>query len=322
MISESRKCDGICVDSVQEGIALRKYIKKKPILVLGATLPKLFPLAKKNDIIITLSNFDVLKAYLSLPTTHRPDFHLKFDTGLHRQGFQKNELLELIHLLKKEKLRPLGLYAHFSGARKERKEETEKEFIQFISIINLFRQTGFKKFLSHISATGGTLMNPKYHLDLVRIGMGLLGYEPHEEYHNLSVTSLSPALSFHSYLSEIKKIPKGEGIGYDGVKQTKKEMKIGIVPIGYWHGIPRALSDKGKVLVRGKKTSILGRISMDMITIDLSHISEAFFGDPVTLIGTDGKESLSALDQAKTINASHYEFLTRLNPLIKKYNIE
>jgi alanine racemase len=322
IVNLDKNCNGICVDSVREGITLRKIIKNKPILVLGATLPDLFSIAKQKNITITLSNFDVLKYYLALSPSRRPNFHLKFDTGLHRQGFQKEELSTLLTLLKKEKVRPTGLYAHFSGARKERYAETEKEFSEFLKVINTFKAAGFKNILSHISATGGTLMDKKYHLDFVRVGIGLFGYEPHEEYRYITKNSLIPVLSFYSYLSEIKKIPKGEGIGYDGSKITKKEIMIGIVPIGYWHGLPRALSNKGKVLIQGVACTILGHVSMDMIAIDLSRVANPHFGDLVTIIGQDTSATLTALDQAKTIHVSHYEFLTRLNPLIKKYCVE
>jgi alanine racemase len=109
------------------------------------------------------------------------------------------------------------------------------------------------------------------------------------------------------------------GIGYDLTETLKRRSNIGVCPIGYWHGFPRRLSRVGEVLVRGRRAKVLGTVSMDMIVIDLSRVDGARVGDAVTVIGRDGRDEITVYEVASRAGVSHYELLTRLNPLIQKF---
>ncbi len=311
-IADEYGVDGFCVDSVVEGVKLRIHGIAKPILVLGYTLPGLYGHAAKHDITITISNRESFIAWQKAKA--KPCFHIKIDTGMHRQGFQLGEIKEIIRLMKLKKLKAesfTGIYTHFAMAKNRRDMAfTNEQYSQFERACELFVDAGFSGFMRHASATGGTLLSPVFHADMVRVGIGLYGIWPSSELERQlsGNVTLHPVLSLHSIVSEIKAVAKGEGIGYDLTERMKRSAMVAIVPIGYWHGIPRAASSLGTVTIGKKKARILGRVSMDMIVIDVT-------GMPVRA----GSETVIIPSElAKEILASPYEVVTRLNPLIHK----
>jgi alanine racemase len=312
--------DGFCVDSVVEGLSLRNVGIKKPILVLGQTLPSRYAEAAKNDITISISNFDALEALARAKKI--PDFHIKIDTGMHRQGFYLEDVPNVIAQVAKSKgLRPhlKGLFTHFAAA-KDMHDHTyaDAQLKNFKKTVDLFEKAGFTTLIKHASATGGTLLGAPYHFDSVRVGIGLYGLWPADELKKQlgKKIILHPVLSWRATISEVKNLKKGDYVGYDLTERVKKDVKMAVVPIGYWHGFPRALSSVGAVIVNGKVARVLGRVSMDMIAIALS--SSARPGDVVTIIGRDGRAKVSALEQSINSNTSEYEFVTRLNPLMER----
>lgn len=315
------------VDSIVEALRLRKDGIKNPILVLGYTLPSRVAEAARHDIILTISNFDVLAALAAVEP--RPAFHLKIDTGMHRQGFMLHEIPKLIATLARKKLIPAGIYTHFASAKDPNDTVyTLSQFGQFQEIVSNFQRSNFQNLLCHASATGGALLFPEAHLDMVRIGMGLYGYWPSEETKQANSKKrtanrmvLIPVLAWKSIIAEVKKIPKGSRVGYDGCERVSRDTIMAVIPIGYWHGYDRGLSKIGQMLVRGKRAKVLGRISMDMTVIDVTDIQKVLVGDEVVVIGTQGKEAVFADELAAKINTTAYEFLTRINPLVKRISV-
>ena len=318
-IADGLGVSGFCVDSVQEGLKLRKNGIKKPILTLGPTLPELLKEASISDITITISNFDSLNNFLK--NKHKPNFHLKFDTGMHRQGFYLNEVSKLIKLLKANKLtdKLTGIYTHFASAKDlNYPAYTDLQFSQFEKEIKRFENSGFKNFIKHAAATGGALINPKYHLDAVRIGIGLYGLWPSKElFLQIKNLKLKPVLSWHTLISEVKNLKKWDYVGYDMAERVSSPAKIAILPIGYWHGFPRGLSGIGEVLIRGRRAKILGRVSMDLIVANVTGIP-CKTGDKATVIGRQKNEEISAFEIAQKLGTVHYEVITRINPLIER----
>ena len=314
--------DGFCVDSLIEGIKLRDNGVKKPILVLGPTLPGIFSDAKKKNITITISNFDALGKYLK--SKEKPDFHLKIDTGMHRQGFYVEQLKKVVQQIQRSNVKGQmflkGVYTHFASAKDINYPTfTDKQFGEFQKAIQLLEKAGFKNLIKHCAATGATLMNNKYHLDAVRIGIGLYGLWPSMELEAQlgNKIRLQPALSWHSLVSEVKDLKKGDYVGYDLVERVIQPSKMAVIPIGYWHGFDRRLSGVGEVLVNGRRARVLGKVSMDLIVVDVTGI-KCKFGDRVTLVGRQGKEEITLYEMARKIGTSHYEAITRINPLIER----
>lgn len=319
-LAETLGIDGFCVDSVTEGLKLRKNGLKKPILVLGPTLfPDLSESAKNENITITVSNFDALNTLIKSAAC--PQFHIKIDSGMHRQGFYLKDLPKLVKKIKAHKLRDsvTGVYTHFASAKDlNYPTYTDFQFANFQKAVSLLEKGGLKNIVKHAAATGGTLINQKYHLDAVRVGIGLYGLWPSKELMlQRDNIVLEPILSWHSIVSEVKMLEKGDFVGYDLAERVSRPTKIGILPIGYWHGFPRALSGIGEVLINGKRARVIGRVSMDLIAANITGIS-CKPGDKATIIGSQKNEELSAFDIAQKIGTIHYELITRINPLIKR----
>lgn len=314
--------DWFGVDSVMEGLALRREGIKAPILVLGYTLPDKFTEAAENNISLTVSNFETLKALEKSHFSKPLKIHIKVDTGMHRQGFLLKEQKALSAKLKAQnsKFTIEGLFTHFAAAKNPAfPEYTKKQIAEFEQWRNAFKKAGFLP-ICHASATAGAMIFPEANFDMVRIGIGLYGLWPAKEIESYFTGRiyLTPALSWKTIISEIKELPKGAKIGYDLTETLRKKSRVAVCPIGYWHGYPRALSSIGFVLVNGKRAKILGRISMDMISIDITDIKKVKVGDEVVLIGRQGKEEITAGEIGNLTDTSHYEIVTRLNPLMKR----
>lgn len=313
------KADWLLVDTFIEGLHLREEGIKNPILVLGYTLPVHFDVAALNNISISVSQFESLKKIATM--AHPPKVHLKFDTGMHRQGFYEHQIAEIISCIGRAPFLE-GIYTHFASAKDfNYPGYTEKQFKVFQGIIGVFKKSTFPGVLYHAAASGGVIVSPKTHLDMVRVGMGLYGYYPSAEIKDQMVTlapkkiALKPILSWKTIVSEIKSVEAGEPIGYDLTEYLPKKTNIAILPIGYWHGYDRGLSSVSGVLIRGKRRRLLGRVSMDMITVEAGN---ARISDEVTLIGVQGREAIYADEVARRIGTTQYEFLTRINPLIER----
>jgi len=291
------------VDDLDEALALRKAGIRLPILVLGYTLPSRYYEAVKKNVSLTIASLDSIRAIYDLK------IHIKLETGLNRQGITEQELPTALALIRGVRLE--GVYSHFAVAElagipkyKNYCEQQMDKFERMYDLIvsNLIPNTYNLKPIRHMAGTSATLLLPRSHYDLVRVGIGLY----------------KDILSWRSIISQIKIVKKGERVGYDLTERVKRDSKLAIIPVGYWHGYPRSLSSKGEVLVRGKRCKIVGRVSMDMLTIDVTNVRDAKAGDKVTLIGKQRKEILSAEEVATKAGTIDYELLTRINPLLPR----
>ncbi|MEK7099197.1 MAG: alanine racemase, partial [Patescibacteria group bacterium] len=248
----------------------------------------------------------------------RPAIHIKIDTGMHRQGFFSADMSAVIRMLMRFKIQPQGVFTHFASAKDPGDlRYARKQYAIFGGVTSEMERAGFHGMIRHAAASGGTLIFPESHLDMVRVGMGLYGYWPSAESQSRKV-ALQPVLTWKTIVSEIKSIPKGALVGYDGVERVRRPTRMAVLPVGYWHGIDRGLSGKGHVLIRGKRAKMLGRISMDMTVVDVTDISGTRQGDEVVLIGRQGKQVLSADEIGGVIHTTAYEVLVRINPLIRR----
>lgn len=320
--------DALGVDSLTEARALRREGVKLPILVLGYTMPELFAEAVKDDISLTVSTFDTLRSLAKAKLPKPLKIHIKADTGMHRQGFLLKDLPKVLSTLKaicyKLKAIPEGLFTHFAAAKnpafpkdtKDQLNEFKKWTVAFQKASDSWRT----KPIIHAAATAGTILFAESHFDMVRVGIGLYGLWPApevKEYFKGRIT-LCPALVWKSIITEVKKLPAGSRIGYDLTEELRQDCVVGIVPVGYWHGYPRALSSIGRVMVRGKECKVLGRVSMDMLTVDVSEVVNPRIGDEVVVMGGADSLPVSAEGLARSLDESWYEIVTRLNPLIKR----
>lgn len=323
---EALGVDWLGVDALVEARSVRSEGVKAPILVLGFTMPELYEEARARSISITISSFEQLARAMKLSRGKKKlKVHIKVDTGMHRQGFQWDEHERLLRELRKTSASGAvvveGLYTHFAEAKNPRSgDNTNLQFAEFERWQEAFFAHGFTPIV-HASATGGTLLYPHARLDMVRVGIGCYGLWPSPESERFlgKRFPLKPVLSWHAVVSEVKRVKKGERVGYDFTEILMRESALAIIPIGYWHGMPRLASSRGRVLIKGRTARIVGRVSMDMIVVDVTDIPGVNMGDVATLIGRQGREEIRAGEIAQFSATTHYEILTRLNPLIKRY---
>lgn len=314
--------DWFGVDSIVEARTLRKEAIGKSLLILGHTVPECYQEAARINASVTISNFDALKnATRKISAKKSLKVHIKTDTGMTRQGFLIKDMPRVLKILKQNQKKIIfeGLYTHFAAAKNPAfPSDTNAQIRQFDSVIKLTRKSGFNP-LVHASATSGTIVFPKAHYGMVRVGIGMYGYWPSPEVQAAfeDTIVLKPALMWKTAIGEIKNVPKGSRVGYDFTETLQKPSRVAILPVGYWHGYPRALSSIGHVAIRGKRAKVLGRISMDMIIIDISHIKSVRTGDEVLLLGG----AIPAEEVANLAGTINYEIITRLNPLIKRIYI-
>ncbi len=317
--------DWLAVDSIVEAFRLRKEGIDKPILVLGYTLPEHIQQAISENISITISNLFTLSGLKDLKLEGKIKAHIKIDTGMHRQGFMEYDQDVLLKTLQEYKnvVEVEGLYTHFASAKDPlHSEYTNAQIMVFKKWIDVFKQRGYSP-LVHAGATGATLLYPHAHFDMARVGVGFHGIWPSKE-SQIALQEkyiLKPTLTWKTIISEIKKIPAGEKVGYSFTEETLRETMLAICPIGYWHGFPKVFSSIGTVLIHGKYAKVMGRVSMDMIVVDVTDIPNATIGDHVVLIGESEGAYLGARDIAEKASIDVYELVTRINPLIKKIYI-
>ncbi|OHA26101.1 MAG: alanine racemase [Candidatus Taylorbacteria bacterium RIFCSPHIGHO2_02_FULL_46_13] len=316
--------DFLGVDSVVEAFALRADGIKTQILVLGYTLPENVARAAEVDVNITISNMPALESLASESVSKPLKIHLKIDTGMHRQGFELSELPLVVQKLQalssKRQAHLEGVYTHFAAAKNPSfPSYTNRQLQEFSKWTEALAKEGFHP-VKHAAATAGAILFPDSHLDMVRIGIGLYGLWPSREVRSYAEYRLAPkpVLSWKAMISEVKKVKKGERVGYDLTEMLERDSKLAVAPIGYWHGFPRALSSVGHVIVRGTRVHVIGRVSMDMIVIDVTDVPKAEVGDEVTLLGRDGSEEITADELGLLCDTVNYEIVTRLNPLIKR----
>ncbi|MEI8143729.1 MAG: alanine racemase [Candidatus Berkelbacteria bacterium] len=309
--------DYLGVDSVSEATALRKQGITLPILILGYTLPARIAEVCENNCEMTVSSVEQLEIIRETALSQKIRIHLKIDTGMHRQGFQGDEIDELISLIKlmADKTEIVGVYTHFGSAKNPpHTTETDRQIEVFDRICTKIQAAGLR-FIKHAAATAGVINFKSSHYDMVRVGIGLMGLWPSEETKVAwqDKIELKPALSWKAIISEIKSVKAHECVGYDFTHKLCRDSTLAIIPVGYWHGLRRDLSDVGQVGIRGKKAPLVGRVSMDMIVVDVTNIAGVSIGDEVTLLGGSGE--LSAYTMAKTLQGSWYEVITQINPL-------
>ncbi|MCI0533216.1 alanine racemase [bacterium] len=313
--------DMLAVDSAIEAFSLRERGVKTPILVLGFTLPDLVPRAIEEKVSFTVSSMGNLARIARIRDIVKARIHIKADTGMHRQGFSLHEKADLISFLKKRGIDPEGLFTHFAAAKNPAfPAAVRKQAEEFEAWGDAFARAGFRP-KKHAAATSAALLFPETHYDFVRVGIGLFGLWPSPQVRAAREQNirLRPVLSWRTVVSEVNDVSAGEGIGYDFTESLPRDGRVAILPIGYWHGYPRHLSGIGEALIRGKKAKVLGRVSMDMLIVDVSGISGAEAGDVATIIGRDAGEEITADTIAALGDTVNYEIVTRINPLIKKF---
>lgn len=293
-ILEEENVDYICVAGLNEAMELRNNDIKAPILVMGYTPDDCLDVAVKNNITLTIFSKEQAKnlSNISNKLSEKSKIHLKVDTGFNRLGFKINEDLPstIKYIYNLPNINVEGIFSHL--ALKDEESDYE-QFNKFTSLLDEIKHLDIP--IKHICDSIGMVAYKDFHMDMVRVGASLYGYNNRK-----SIMDLKPAMTFKSKFAQIKNIKKGEGISYDYSYVANKDMKVGTVLCGYSDGIPRILSNKGYVYVNGKKANILGKICMDQCIVDLTDIDDVDMNSEVIFYGNGGPELLDVANLADT----------------------
>ena len=312
-IAQSLSRQGIgrfAVASLDEGIALRQAGLSAPIVVLGALFEEQVSDFVAHRLTPVVSDGHILPALAKAVHSHPAPYpiHLKAETGMGRLGFSPEELLSLLDdPILQSPLRVEGMMTHLADADGADSTFTERQLEAFRALLEQIRQRGLTIPLVHTANSAAIVRFPEAHFSLVRPGIMLYGY------HTLPASSpapdLQPVLSLRTTIAHLRTIPRGGTVSYNGTFVAKRPTRVAVLPIGYADGYSRRLSNRGSVLIQGRRAPIIGLVCMDMIMVDVTDLAQLRVGEPVTLIGQQGQESIWADEVADWIGTIPYEVL-------------
>ena len=312
------------VAAIDEALELRENGITAPVLILGQIFRQDYAAAIENDITCTV--IDIVTAQgLSQKAKElgkTAKVHIKIDTGMGRIGFQPDENgKELVKsVFELDNIFVEGAFTHFANADSADKTSANSQKKNFLDFTDSLISEGYKIPIRHMYNSASAMELDGYAGEMVRCGIMLYGLYPSEEMNK--DYKLFPALEFKSHISFVKTVEKGFPVSYGSTYITDREMKIATVPVGYGDGYPRYLSNKGEVLVKGTRCKILGRVCMDQFMIDVSHLPDVQIADEVTLVGTDGNETITVEDVSDAEYRFNYEFCCLITPRVPRIYIK
>lgn len=307
------KVDFLIVDSYYEAMILCSQGIKTKILVIGFTHLENILNNKLKNVSFVIADLAWLKE-LAGSLSQEVCFHLKIDTGMNRQGVEINELEQTLETINKNRNFLLeGVCSHLADAESNDEGFTLKQIASWNKIVRKMKKANKLVKYFHLSATEGIKYYQKIDANAMRLGLGLYGFSTNREL----AKDLRSVLSLKSMISSMRTILPGEKVGYGLVYAAKHKRKIATIPLGYFEGIDRRLSDKGRVRVMGKECPIVGRVSMNITSIDVSDV-DVKIGDEVEIIGLDKTKNNTVDKIAKECGTIPYEVLVHIPSMLRR----
>ena len=325
--------DWLAVATIPEGMLLRKDGIGAPILILGLCPSETFSYALEHNLTLPISSLDQAKALaetakqLTEKETSRggkpvcAPFFLVMDSGMGRIGLRPEAIDEACAILALPGITCTGIFTHFAESDDPSEKSvafTQKQIAGFRDFVSKLKEKGYDPGILSLANSGACLDYPEVCMGLNRPGIILYGYHPMGP-DGKSPIPLTPVMSVKAKLTLVKRVPAGTPIGYGCAYVTDKETLVGTVPVGYADGYPRQLSNKGAVLVNGKRCPIIGNVCMDQFMIDLSAVPKAKAWDEVVLLGTDGGEAIDADEIAREADTISFEILCGLGQRLERF---
>lgn len=308
-----------------EALELREAGIRKPILILGYVEPCRYRELVRNHISPAIFSYEAAAALSEAAMLERrgATLHLAVDTGMTRIGFHPTD--ESIAVIRRIAALPglyiEGMFTHFACADMADKTSARRQHDLFVDFCGRVSHAGICIPIYHCSNSAGIMEFDDAHMDMVRAGIILYGLYPSDEV-DQSVLKLEPALSLRARITHVQHVPAGTGISYGSTFVTARDSVIATVPVGYADGWPRALSNKGRVLVHGQFAPIVGRVCMDQFMIDVTDIPGVRPGDTATLIGKDGANEIPIEEPAALAGSFQYELPCVLSKRIPRRYLE
>lgn len=330
VVSITRKLTSVgyyAVDTLEEALTVKAVDDNKKILVIGwadrAELKEMI----LNGFEIVIPSTDYLKQVKEISKSVRlkARIHIKLETGTGRLGMPPAHAVKILtdsSPAAAKHIEVIGIYSHFANIE----DTTDHSFAQhqLEIFIDLIQKINHKNILRHFSCSASTLLFPETHFDIVRIGISAYGFWPSKPTYvsyiekKKPAIQLKPVLNWYSRVAQVKTQKKGESIGYGLTYKTFTRARTIVVPVGYYDGYDRKLSNVSTIIVNGTKAPVRGRICMNMLMADVTHIKNTKPGDRVILIGEEGNEKITADELADLAGTINYEIISRINPLIPR----
>jgi len=313
------------VNNLEEGLALRQAGFKPKILILGYVGLEQAEAAVAADLRCVVYNLENIRslARAARRLKKKAIVHLKIETGTNRQGIPIKTLGNIAKELKKvPEIEVEGISSHFANI-----EDTTDDFYpkyqlaNFMEAVRCLEDNGLFIPVKHLACSAAAILFPETYFDLARIGLGLYGLWPSKEtliscqQRGQEPLKLKPVLSWRTRVAQIRPAAAGSYVGYGCTYRTTRRSKLAVVPVGYYDGYDRSLSNSAYVLIKGQRAQIRGRVCMDFIMADVTDIPAVELEDRVTLLGSDGQEKITAEQLASLAGTINYEIITRINPL-------
>jgi alanine racemase len=313
------------VNALDEGIALRGLVDETSrIVVLGYVVPERFAEALAHDLDVVLTNPDELDVLdrVARDTGRRGRVHVKVETGTHRRGMVAADLDALVPLAARlERVDLEGIATHFANIEDTLEHDyAESQLRRFHAVADDLAKRGVRFRYRHVACTAASLLFPQTSLELSRVGIGLYGLWPSREtwvsYRNVrrDPVELRPCLRWVTRVTQVKDVPRGAFVGYGRTYRMTADGRLAVLPVGYHEGYDRHLSNVAHVLVGGQRAPVRGRVCMNMILVDVSHIPDVAVGHEAVLLGSQGTETVTADDLAGWAGTINYEIVTRIHP--------
>ena len=327
--------DYLAVARLSEAVALRKDGIEAPILLFGYSSAATVDQLLNHGITATINSTRSAKMlsdrarYLG----QNLKVHIKVDTGMGRLGMVSinsnhgagEKSKQSISTVAKEILAMAGLpgleiegiYTHFANADSRDKQHAHSQFSVFTNLLNELKRHSFEVEIKHAANSAATIEMPQTHLDMVRCGIAIYGLWPSDEM-DRNLIKLKPVLTFKSRVIHIKEVPANFKVSYGSTFQTNCRTRIATIALGYADGLNRLLSSKGSILVRGRRCPIVGRVCMDLLMVDVSHLSQVAVEDEAVAIGWQGDQHIDAEEAASLTGTINYEIVTSITSRVKR----
>lgn len=303
---------------LEEAVALRRAGIALPILVLGTMGEEQIRTALDFDITPGVPGPEALAVIAKIARDRDVSIHLKLDSGMGRLGSVETELPRVAELLRSApRLRVEAIYTHFANASNPSDPFTAQQLARFETLLATLREAGITAPHHHAANSAATLrgITPG---DFVRTGLALFGGAPLEG----DATRLAPLMRWRTAIARLKELPPGHAVGYGTTFVTRRASRIATLPVGYADGYDRRLSNRAEVLVRGRRAPVVGRVSMDLVTIDVTDIPDAAFGDEVVLIGRQGGDEIAAEELAAKLDTISYEVFCNVSARVPRIHLD
>ena len=322
----AERADWLGVNCIDEALVITRLKIQKPVAILGHTPLEQMEDVVRNEYRQVLYRMDVAKALsaASVQLSTGAKVHLKIETGTNRQGIAPEKLAAFIDEVRKlPGLEIEGAYTHFANI-----EDTldpsfaESQVQKFRQALDILKNLGIRPTQVHASASAGSLLYAEMDFTMVRVGIGTYGIWPSRETQVAArergrKLTLAPILTWKTRVAQVKDVNPGEYVGYGLTFRASRAMKLAVLPIGYYDGYDRKLSNSARALIHGQPASIVGRVAMNMTMLDVTDVG-ADLDDEVVLLGRQGNAEIRVEEIAEKIGSIPYEVVARINPLIPR----